>query len=232
MKILAPIALAIVFTSGILFLSGFAYKIGISISQNSYINFQINYQIMLLGIALVSMVSSYVLNPESFKAILSIGHLSAAGQELKILGIKPGDSWLKTGVSLSIIISLVTGVFMFFQLKGLSIDYRILKTGLVWIILFALSNSFAEEMIFRVGINGPLAGLLAPNKIFLISAVIFGLAHFKGMPHGVLGVVLAGVLGYVLSKSVHETNGIFWAWFIHFLQDVIIIGSLYLLESS
>jgi len=27
-------------------------------------------------------------------------------------------------------------------------------------------------------------------------------------------------------------NGIFWAWVIHFLQDVIIIGSLYLMKSS
>jgi membrane protease YdiL (CAAX protease family) len=87
-------------------------------------------------------------------------------------------------------------------------------------------------MIFRVGINGPLTNLLSPNKIYLISAVIFGVAHFQGMPSGIIGVILAGLLGYVLSKSIHETNGIFWAWLIHFLQDIIIIGSLYLLKSS
>jgi membrane protease YdiL (CAAX protease family) len=232
MKIIAPILLAVSFTVGILFLSGHSHKIGIAISDNSYINFQINYQLLLLSIAGISMISSWLLNPESFKSILSIGNISAAGEELKIFGIKKGDTWLKTGISLSIIISLVTGIFMFFQLKGMSIDYSLLKTGLLWIVLFSLSNSFAEEMIFRVGINAPLRGLLSPNLIFLISAVVFGLAHFQGMPNGIIGMLLAGLLGYVLSKSVHETDGVFWAWIIHFLQDVIIIGSLFLMKSS
>ena len=232
MKIITPILLALIFTIGILLLSGQANKIGVTISGNNYINFQINYQLLLLGVALISMISSYILNPESFKSIMSIGNISATGEELKIFGIKKGDSWLKTGVSLSIFISLATGLYMFFQLKGHNIDYSLLKTGFLWIILFSLTNSFAEEMIFRVGMNSPLDNLFSPNKIFLISAVIFGVAHFQGMPSGIIGVILAGLLGYVLSKSIQETNGIFWAWLIHFLQDVIIIGSLYLIKSS
>jgi membrane protease YdiL (CAAX protease family) len=232
MKIIAPILLTLLFTIGIFLLSGQAQKMGIALTTNSYLNFQMNYQLMLLGIAFLSMIGSYFFNPGIFKSLLSFGNISAAGEELKILGIKEGDSWLKTGASLTVIISLVTGIFMYFQLKGQSIDYSILKAAFLWIILFSLTNSFAEEMIFRVGINGPLYGLLSPNKIFLISAVIFGIAHFQGMPGGIAGVILAGVLGYVLSKSVHETNGIFWAWLIHFLQDVIIIGSLFLIKSS
>ena len=176
------------------------------------------------------MASSFHLNPESFKSILSLGNISAVGEELKIFGIKKGDNWLKTGVSLSIFISLATGLFMYFQMKGQNIDYRMLKTGILWIILFSATNSFSEEIIYRVGINGPLYGLLPPGRLFLISAFVFGLAHIQGMPNGIIGVLLAGLLGYVLSKSVYETNGIFWAWFIHFLQDVIIIGSLYLMK--
>lgn len=232
MRIITPILLAIVFTISILLLSGHAHRIGISVSENNYINFQMNYQLLLLTIAFISMVSSYVLNPEVFKSIMSIGNISATGEELKIFGIKRGDSWLKTGLSLSVFISLTTGIFMYLQLKGQSIDYSLLKTGFLWIVLFSLTNSFAEEMIFRVGINGPLTNLLSPNKIFLISAVIFGVVHFQGMPSGIIGIILAGLLGYVLSKSIQETNGIFWAWIIHFLQDVIIISSLFLIKSS
>lgn len=232
MKIITPIIIAGLITVGILTLSGQANKIGIEVSENSFINFQMNYQMLLFGLALLSMISSYILNPESFKSILSVGNISAIGEELKIFGIKKGDSWLKTGISLSVFISLATGMFMYFQLKGQTIDYRLLKLGILWIIIFSLTNSFSEEIIYRIGLNGPLANLLSPNKIFLISAVIFGLAHFQGMPNGVIGVILAGLLGYILSKSVHETNGLFWAWLIHFLQDVIIIGSLYLIKSS
>lgn len=80
MKILAPILLAVSFTVGILFLSSHSYKIGVSISENTYLNFQINYQMMLLGIAIISMITSYFLNPESFKSILSIGNISAPGR--------------------------------------------------------------------------------------------------------------------------------------------------------
>ncbi len=232
MRIVLPIAFAAVFTLSILFLAGYAHKTGIAISTNAYINFQFSYQLLLLGVAVLSMISSYCFNPESFKSLMSFGNISAVGEELKIFGIKKGDSWLKTGISLSVFISIITGVFMYFQLKGQLINFSLLKTGLLWVVLFSLTNSFSEEMIYRVGINGPLYGLLSPNKIFLISAIVFGLAHYRGMPNGIIGIALAGILGYVLSKSVHETNGIFWAWFIHFLQDVIIISSLLLIKSS
>ena len=33
-------------------------------------------------------------------------------------------------------------------------------------------------------------------------------------------------------KSIPETNGISWAWFIHFLQDIVIFSGLVLLNSK
>jgi hypothetical protein len=41
-----------------------------------------------------------------------------------------------------------------------------------------------------------------------------------------LGVLLAAFIGWFLSKSMIETQGFFWAWFIHFLQDVVIYFAL------
>jgi hypothetical protein len=52
------------------------------------------------------------------------------------------------------------------------------------------------------------------------------------MPSGIIGATMAGVLGLVLAKSLYETNGFFWAWSIHFLQDVIIIGAVYVLAGK
>lgn len=232
LKIITPILFVLLFTTGMLSITRLSSKLGITISHNNFINSQINYQVIVLGIAVISMITSYILNPENFRSILSLGNISAIGEELQLFGINKGDSWLKTGLSLSFFMTLVTGGFMYFQLKGQTIDYNHLRTGFFWIILFSITNSFAEEMIFRVGVNGPLAHLLSPHNIFLISAIIFGIAHFRGMPSGIIGVILAGLLGYVLSKSIHETNGIFWACFIHFLQDVLIFGGLYLVKSS
>jgi hypothetical protein len=33
-------------------------------------------------------------------------------------------------------------------------------------------------------------------------------------------------MGWLLAKSMQETHGLFWAWFIHFLQDVWIFSFL------
>ena len=55
-------------------------------------------------------------------------------------------------------------------------------------------------------------------------AAYFGILHFYGVPYGVVGVLLAGFLGWLLAKSMLETRGLFWAWFIHFWQDVWIFS--------
>ncbi len=231
MKIAIPIILAVIYTGGLWFAGSFSNKIGLTLSDNSYVNGQVNYQIILLIIAGFSLLTTYLINKENFLTFFSFGHISIPGEELKFFGIKQGDSWLKTGLSLCFVITGVTAIFMYFQLKKTDIDWSILQSGMLWILLFSLTNSFSEEMIYRIGMVSPLNGLLAPRTIFLISAIIFGLAHISGMPSGIIGISLAGILGFVLAKSVFETHGFFWAWIIHFLQDVVIIASLYLMNN-
>jgi len=229
-KVLIPIGLTVVFTLGLFLAGSLSGKLGITISSNSYLNFQANYQLLLLLVAVMSLLATYLLNKPNFMEYFSFGQIAASGNELKIFGIKQGDSWLKTGLSLSVVITSVTALFMFFQLKNNNVDWSILQSGIIWILLFSLTNSFGEEMIYRIGLVAPLKGILAPATIFLVSAIIFGLAHIKGMPSGIIGMSLAGILGYVLAKSVFETHGFFWAWTIHFLQDMVIMGSLYLMN--
>jgi membrane protease YdiL (CAAX protease family) len=69
-----------------------------------------------------------------------------------------------------------------------------------------------------------LKDIIKDKTIPLISAGIFGVAHYWGNPGGLLGILAAVFLGWVLSKSILETKGIFWAWLIHFQQDVIIFS--------
>jgi uncharacterized protein len=201
-----------------------------SFSENGYIDYQIKYQTLLLLTAFVVLIVSYVLNKDNFTSLFSIGNINAPTEKLPFFGIKQGDKWGETGLSLSLIITLVTAIFMYFQLKQYGVNWHLLLQGMGWILLFSLTNSFGEEAIYRMGIVSPLKGLIAPTTIFLISAVLFGIPHFGGMPSGIIGVLMAGILGFVLAKSVYETNGIFWAWLIHFLQDVVIIGSIYLIK--
>ena len=232
MKITLPIILAVLYTLILLFAGSFTKKIGLTVSGNSFINNQVNYQIILLVITAISLITTYLLNKSNFLTFFSFGDISAIGDKMQLLGIKQGDSWLKTGLSLCFVITGVTAVFMYFQLKKVDIDWSLLQNGIFWILLFSLINSFGEEMIYRIGIISPLKGLLTPLTIFGISGILFGLAHIFGMPRGIIGISLAAILGFVLAKSVFEIQGFFWAWLIHFLQDVVIIGSLYLMDKS
>jgi hypothetical protein len=93
------------------------------------------------------------------------------------------------------------------------------------VLLFSFTNSFSEEVVYRLGVIVPLVGSVDTAYILLISAVAFGAPHLRGMPNGIVGALMAGLLGWLLAKSVVEINGIFWAWFIHFLQDIVIFSA-------
>lgn len=231
-KIAVPILLVGVYASLMVLAAHYLKSARLfSVSPNAYLNYQFNYQLVLLVITAVSLTSTFLLNKQNFSQHFRMGSISAQGKELKLFGMKANDSWLKTGISLALVISMATAVFMFFQLKEAPIHWGELQSGLFWIILFSLSNSFGEEMVFRMGIVSPLKGLLKPMTMFILSAILFGIPHFAGIPSGVIGVTMAGVLGLVLAKSLYETKGFFWAWTIHFLQDVLIIGTLFLMSA-
>jgi uncharacterized protein len=231
MKIYITIIIVLVATAILLSGSKLTDKINTQFSSNAYINYQIKYQTLLLITAFGVLILAYFLNKSNFTSLFSMGNINAPTEKMPLFGIKQGDKWGETGLSLSLIITLVTAVFMYFQLKQYAVNWGLLMQGMGWVLLFSLTNSFGEEAIYRIGIVSPLKGLIAPMTIFLISAVLFGIPHFGGMPSGIIGVLMASVLGYVLAKSVYETNGIFWAWLIHFLQDVVIIGSIYLMKT-
>ena len=80
------------------------------------------------------------------------------------------------------------------------------------------------------GVTTVIVGLqvrLPPQAVYLASGALFGAVHSWGVPGGLAGVVAAGFLGWLLTKSIGETGGLGWAWFRHFLQDVVILSALF-----
>ena len=138
------------------------------------------------------------------------------------------------GMNFAAVISVVTSMVIYFQILNNKTDtisiLQIIKI-LPYSILFALSNSFVEEVITRLGLVVTLKGKVKDSTICYLSAVIFGIAHYGGNPGGIVGVLVTGFLGWFLTKSILETKGLFWAWFIHFLQDVIIFTALMAIEA-
>jgi hypothetical protein len=87
-------------------------------------------------------------------------------------------------------------------------------------------NAFNEEMTYKASFLSVLENVVGKNQSLLLMAAFFGLWHFYGIPYGVVGVLLGTFLGWFLGKSMLETRGLFWAWFIHFWQDVLIFAFL------
>ncbi|MDQ2698996.1 MAG: CPBP family intramembrane metalloprotease, partial [Actinomycetota bacterium] len=94
------------------------------------------------------------------------------------------------------------------------------------ILLYAALNAFSEEMAYRAPLLATLEPAVGGHSALWQSAVFFGVAHYFGIPGGLIGAVLSIFMGWMLSKAMLETRGLFWAWWIHFLSDVVIFSAV------
>ncbi len=197
-----------------------------------YIDGELKYQLITLGIAGLVLLATYLAAPANFRRFFGLGQIDAPVEPVRAIGLNPGpnETWLQVGRTFALIITGVTAVLIYFQaIRGNSIAREHLRF-VPWILAFAVSNAFVEEMITRFAVVSVLDGVVPRTAIYLISAAIFGGVHYFGTPGGVLGVLMAGFLGWFAAKSIGETGGFFWAWLIHFLQDVVIFIGFFFLK--
>lgn len=202
-----------------------------SLFNTDYLNRTMVYQattlVLSLGIILITALQTRF---QSLR-LLSIKRIDGEVLPEPWIGItkRNRDSWKTLGRNIAIIISVVTAITIYFQVYRNGVIQRLTFTSFLLIVLFALINSFVEEVTFRHSFAAIVEyHQLNPYISKALSAVIFGAVHYLGTPGKIPGVILAGFLGWFLSKSIHETKGFFWAWLIHFVQDVIIMTALFL----
>lgn len=196
--------------------------------NNAFVDAKLKYQLVSLVVAILVLAITRLFSPKNAGTFYSLGELSAPAKPIKWLGIKPGETWRSVGLSFSVIMTLVTAIFIYLNVaKGQSFQKENLAY-IPFILLFSMTNAFIEEAIWRTALVTSFFGVVKTPIIYLLSGVLFGIPHFFGTPGGIIGVLMAGFLGWLLSKSVVETQGSFWAWFIHFLQDVIIFTGLFM----
>ncbi len=190
----------------------------------------VNRQLLYQGFSLFgTFVFLFILNksrPSQLQQYFQKGSLKAKIKPAPLAGIKPkdGQNWMHYGINFAVVITLVTTSVIYLQHSNLAYEHLALVLPLS--LLFALINSFVEESITRLGVVVSLKELLPDHLIALISGGLFGMVHYWGTPGGVSGVFLAFFLGWLLAKSILETKGIFGAWLIHFLQDIVIITAI------
>lgn len=155
---------------------------------------------------------------------LTPGQLDAPIEPVRWLGFPKADPWTRFGGMWAIFVGL--GLLVFLLLGGRPTAGFFLRVVplLPVVLLFAVTNAFSEEMTYRASLLAGLAPAVGARPALWMTAAFFGLGHYFGVPYGVLGAVLAGFLGWLLGKAMLETRGLFWAWFIHFVQDVLIFS--------
>jgi membrane protease YdiL (CAAX protease family) len=102
-------------------------------------------------------------------------------------------------------------------------------TVVLWLALalLALANAAMEEFVWR----GLLVGLLskigvAPALIGGLQAISFGLAHIRGIPGGVVGVMLTTGFALVQYRIVIRSRNIGGAIIAHWIADIAIFAYL------
>ena len=142
------------------------------------------------------------------------------------MGIKEGEQWNKLGPLFALIIS--SGTLAFLILAGrpsVNLVARALPF-LPAILIAAALNAFNEEVTYKASFLSVLEDVVGKQQSLWLMAAYFGIGHYYGVPYGMIGVLMAGFLGWFLGKSMLETRGLWWAWFIHFWQDVLIFSFL------
>jgi membrane protease YdiL (CAAX protease family) len=147
------------------------------------------------------------------------GDIHAISQPTLLTGLMP---WTRLGPILAVVIALPLALYV-----GLTrgTDPALLRkaAGLAPLILLGSGvNGFNEEFMFRAVLLARLSPVLGPAQSLWLTSVRFGVGHWFGNPSGPIGAAAATFAGWFWGKSILETRGLFWAWVIHAIQDVVI----------
>jgi uncharacterized protein len=195
----------------------------VAISDLGFLNRMAGHQTVLLLLA--AMVFTYCRLRGLSR--ISLGRSNAVPkQPLGILGISVDHRWERQALSLLAKVAIPTAVFM---VAGIASAQQVRMPSLFevpWVLLFACTNAVGEEMVFRYLPVCIGHGQLPPRFVAVVSAVLFGLAHYGGAPGGPIGMIMSGILGYVLAIATIDTLSLRIAVLIHIVLDVIILTSI------
>lgn len=153
---------------------------------------------------------------------LRVGDVSAPMRPVRLLGFPHSDPWWRFGLIWGCGIASALAVVQFLIVRPSAAQVASIVPLLPAILLFAALNAFSEEMTYRAPMIATLGPAVGGQQALWQSAVLFGVAHYFGIPGGLSGAVLAIFMGWILGKAMRETRGLLWPWFIHFLSDVSI----------
>lgn len=203
----------------------------LQVFERDLYNQEVSYQLAVLAIVIILIGIVFGLTGRAGLDYLNLKKRDGTIRPEPWIGIRPKatETWRHLGLNFSIVITAVTAIVIYFQVihgAPIRLDWF---PGILFVLVFALANAFAEEIIFRFSFVAVVSKYgWSPYVAQGLAAATFGLIHYFGTPGGIPGMLMAGFIGWFLAKSMLETRGFFWALTIHFLQDVVIFFALFM----
>jgi hypothetical protein len=183
-------------------------------------------QIGKLAVSLAMIGLLFLLGYRRREFFLAAGDLRAPIDPVPLLGFPKPVPWPVFGLQWSIYIALGLGVVMYFGMRPGSDTLLLVLPILPSILFYSALNAFNEEVTYRSPMLATLEPVGGSKQALWMAACFFGIAHYFGTPGGILGALASLFMGWILSKGMVETRGLFWSWWIHFLSDVVIFTFL------
>jgi hypothetical protein len=183
-------------------------------------------QSLRLMVTVLVVATLLILRGRPSRFFLVPGRLSAPVQGMRRLGVREGTRWSRFGPIVTI---LLTGGTLAFLIIAGAPPLDLVAQALPFlpvVLIVAAFNAFNEEVTYKASFLSVLEGPVGQTQTLLMVAAYFGIGHFYGVPYGPVGVAMAFGLALLLGRSMLDTRGLFWAWFIHFWQDVLIFSFL------
>jgi hypothetical protein len=153
---------------------------------------------------------------------LAVGDFRAPMRPVRLLGFPRPDPWWRFGLQWSVYIAGALALALFLTRQPGGGAFAAIVPMLPAILFYAACNAVHEELTYRAPMLATLEPVQGSTQALWQSAAFFGIAHYFGTPGGLLGAGLSVFMGWLLGKAMVETRGLFWAWWIHFLSDVVI----------
>ncbi len=185
-------------------------------------------QVLKLCVALLTLVGLVIVMKHRADFFLVKGKLDALAGPVRWLGIDKNTNWKTLGPIIALAAgTIMLGVLLLTNPFPISSVIKALPL-LPLVLLLSASNALNEEISYRCGLLAPLEPVLGKEQSILLVAVFFGFAHYAGgVPLATLPTILmTGFLGWLMGKSLLETRGLTWPWFIHFVNDIPVFAFL------
>ncbi|MFE9657868.1 CPBP family intramembrane glutamic endopeptidase [Micromonospora sp. NPDC006431] len=182
--------------------------------------------------------------PPALVTTLFVVAPAVAGWVLHRRGLlRPIAPWLRWGpltpggiaLFIAVVVTSVLGLFLWTLIDDPKLSEFLgqLQHASPWqafaaILGFALVNSAWEELLFRGVLQTELINTWGIHLALVIESVAFGISHANGIPSGPLGIVMAGVWGYLLSVIRLRTGGIGYPFAAHVVANTTIGLLIYL----